>query len=125
MADGNEQQTILLVDDEEFLRNLTEEVLSERGYRVLVAGDAAEALELARNYEGRIDLLMTDMRMPGMDGPELVIEFRKDFPDVRVVFITAHHPVEARSLAPDDPILAKPFCIDELCSVVSRQLIED
>lgn len=123
MSDGTAKPaTILLADDEDCLRNLTDIVLKEQGYTVLAAADAIEALELAARHDGPIDLLLTDMRMPDMDGDELAVEFRKSFPLSKVVFMTAYLPSDMKKQLPNEIILSKPFQIDELCDTIKDTL---
>lgn len=117
-----EQATILLVDDDKVLRGLLEKVLVESGYGVLSAANAVQALQLANLHDDRIDLLLSDMRMPDMDGPELAAEFRRIIPHAKVIFLTAYLKCDARKRAPNEMILTKPFCIDALCESIRRQL---
>ncbi|MBC8003020.1 MAG: response regulator, partial [Opitutaceae bacterium] len=86
---GNE--TILVVEDEADLRELVEVVLRHYGYNILQAANGREARELVRTYQGRIDLLLTDMMMPeGVSGWELAEEFKVLRPDARVIFTSGY-----------------------------------
>jgi CheY-like chemotaxis protein/GAF domain-containing protein len=105
-------ETILLVEDEPELRELTEEMLTVQGYRVLPARDAEEALQIAAAHPGGIDLLLTDVVMPRMSGRVLVERLVEARPGVRVLYMSgytddtiSHHGV----LAPGIALLAKPF----------------
>ena len=123
MSDGMmTPATILLADDEDCLRNLTHIVLEEQGYCVLAAANATEALLLAKQHDGHIDLLLTDMRMPDMDGAQLAVEFRKSFPLSRVIFMTAYLLSDVQNQLPGEIILSKPFSIDVLCDSIRRML---
>lgn len=84
------EETLLLVEDEEALRNLTAKVLRDQGYTVLEAANGDEAIKLARNFPQRIHLLVTDLVMPQMGGKELVEQFKRLHPDCRVLFISGY-----------------------------------
>ena len=114
---------ILLVDDDASLRSLAQIILEHQGYRVLVADGGAQALQIAHAEKGPIDLLVTDLVMPGMDGAELGRQVRALRPATRVLYITAlavahlaGHTVVLNELVldPDVPILVKPFSIETL-----------
>lgn len=81
-------KTILVVDDEEAIRLLYREELSEAGYRVQVAANASEALRMAQ--EARPDLMTIDIKMPGMDGIELLRNIREIYRDLPIVICTAY-----------------------------------
>ncbi|WP_254621509.1 PAS domain S-box protein [Stutzerimonas stutzeri] len=118
-------ETILVVEDEAAVRMLVVEVLQELGYRVEQAVDSASALPFLHSDQ-RIDLLVSDFGLPGINGRQLAELARQQRPDLRVLFITGYAPnAEVRSefLAPGMDMLAKPFSIDTLGSKV-RQLLE-
>ena len=73
---GKKRATILLVEDDEFVQDVAFEILERAGYRIVRARNAAEALEAYRHQEERIDLLLSDVVMPGKTGPELGKELR-------------------------------------------------
>jgi signal transduction histidine kinase/CheY-like chemotaxis protein len=83
-------ETILLVEDENALRELTQEILQRRGYTVLPACDATQALQIARDNAGRIDLVLTDVIMPGITGPQLVEQLRHEQPDLPALFMSGY-----------------------------------
>ncbi|RJP17925.1 MAG: response regulator, partial [Deltaproteobacteria bacterium] len=83
-------ETVLLVEDEEVLRGLCVQVLEQLGYRVLQAGNGADAIALAREYGGRIDLLLTDVVMPGMNGSELATHLVILHPETKVLFTSGY-----------------------------------
>ena len=83
-------ETILLVEDENDVRDLARDLLESDGYTVLPAGDGAEALRLQKQYTGRIHLVLTDVVMPGMDGPSLVKQLRRRAPEIRVLFMSGY-----------------------------------
>jgi two-component system cell cycle sensor histidine kinase/response regulator CckA len=117
--------TVLLVEDEEGVRHLARDVLSRYGYRVLEAADPAAALGLAESHAGRIDLLLTDVVMPGMSGAELAGRFRVLHPDVPILYASGYTdevvPHGVRN--GEAPFLQKPFEPDDLVRRV-RELIE-
>jgi signal transduction histidine kinase/ligand-binding sensor domain-containing protein/CheY-like chemotaxis protein len=116
-------QTILLVEDEEVLRDVVAEILRAADYTVLAAADGQEALELAR--KARIGLVLTDVVMPSMNGRELVERLALTHPELRVVFMSGytddvighHHVVERGAL-----FLAKPFPTAELLKTIDEAL---
>jgi two-component system, cell cycle sensor histidine kinase and response regulator CckA len=118
-------ETILLVEDEDDLRESLREVLEEEGYTVLDAPDASGALELLDQKDGPLHLLLTDVVMPRMSGRELAQRIRETRPDVRILFMSGWDPHASR-LWRDEPgvaLLPKPFTGDELTDKI-RQLLE-
>jgi two-component system, cell cycle sensor histidine kinase and response regulator CckA len=83
-------ETLLIVENEPAIRNLLQVALRRNGYTVLAAESGREALELVRNYDGAIDLLITDVMMPDMDGPELVRQLSTIRPDTRTLFMSGY-----------------------------------
>jgi len=105
-------ETILLAEDEHDVREIAREFLESGGYRVIEAKDGKEALELARKHRGQIDLLVSDMVMPGMTGQQLAERLKQDQPDVSVVFMSGYSEHAATEMADADPsvrLLSKPF----------------
>jgi two-component system cell cycle sensor histidine kinase/response regulator CckA len=102
--------TVLLVEDEAALRDLVMETLAEAGYTVIAASRADEALELAAGHAAPIDLLLTDVIMPGMSGPALARRLSELRPDLRVVFMSGY---TANTLGQqgvnEQDVLEKPF----------------
>jgi two-component system cell cycle sensor histidine kinase/response regulator CckA len=86
------RETILLVEDEDAVRRLGVKVLERAGYRVLSAADGDEALRAAAAHDGHIDLLVTDVVMPGMRGTQLAETFRGRDPQIRVLFVSGYTP---------------------------------
>jgi CheY-like chemotaxis protein len=89
-AAGSASGTILLVEDRDALRSIMRELLESYGYSVLEADRADSALDTAANHEGAIDLLLTDVIMPGMRGPELAAWLRERRPEMRVLFMSGY-----------------------------------
>jgi two-component system cell cycle sensor histidine kinase/response regulator CckA len=109
--------TVLVVEDYPALRDLIEEILKHAGYKVLAALNGGAALDLARQHRGEIDVLLTDVVMPNMLGPDLAEQLRHESPGLRVLFMSGHaQPVlgSATSLDPSMPLLQKPFMEAEL-----------
>jgi two-component system cell cycle sensor histidine kinase/response regulator CckA len=117
--------TILVVDDQRFARRVAYRILSEAGYRVLEAEDSEEALDALRIIRGRVDLLMIDVVLPGLDGVELANHVREEWPDRRILFMSAY---AAEVLAEhglaylDVPFLAKPYTRGEVRAKVREAL---
>ncbi|MDF1504472.1 ATP-binding protein [Roseisolibacter sp. H3M3-2] len=114
-------ETVLLVEDEDAVRSIARETLARRGYEVLVAADGPAALALARRREAPIDLLLTDVVMPGMHGRALAEALLRDRPTLRVLFMSGytedevlHRGVSTEALA----FIAKPFTPDMLAARV-------
>lgn len=117
--------TILVVDDQRFARRVAYRVLSEAGYRVLEAEDGAEALGALHLIKGRVDLIMIDVVMPGMDGVELANRVWERWPDKRVLFTSgfAAEVLTQHGLAHlDIPFLAKPYTREEALAKVHQAL---
>ena len=89
-ATGNRSGVILLAEDERSVRLVASDTLTRLGYTVLVASDGASALDVARRYEGPIDLLVTDVLMPGMNGAELANRLREERPALRVLYASGY-----------------------------------
>jgi two-component system cell cycle sensor histidine kinase/response regulator CckA len=83
-------ETILLVEDDPAVRKMAAEVLRGTGYQVLVAPSGADALQIAHKHEGALDLLLTDVVMSGMTGPELADQFALHFPRIRVLYMSGY-----------------------------------
>jgi two-component system cell cycle sensor histidine kinase/response regulator CckA len=115
---------ILLAEDEPLVRNLIRSVLTARGYGVIDARDGREALELSRQYPDEIHLLLTDVRMPRMTGPELAIEIRKERPDIRVLVMSAESSNQLAVLSRGKNFIRKPFAAKALRDKVDEVMRE-
>ena len=89
-ADLTGHGTILLVEDEEGLRGLNARGLTSRGYTVLEAGNGVEAIEVIESRGGEVDLVVSDVVMPEMDGPTLAKELRKRNPNLKIIFVSGY-----------------------------------
>ncbi len=118
------QGTILLVEDEEGLRALNARGLSSRGYTVLEAGNGVEAIEVLEK-QGAVDLVVSDVVMPEMDGPTLLKELRRRDPSVKIIFVSGYAEEAFQKNLPSDQqydFLAKPFTLKQLVSKVKETM---
>jgi CheY-like chemotaxis protein len=100
---------ILVAEDEVIVRNVVCLLLQREGYQVLSAADGKEALELARQYQGTIDLLLSDIKMPRMDGISLAEHVIEERPGIRVLLMSGKVSAEIREKNVRLPFLRKPF----------------
>ena len=114
--------TVLVVDDEPTLRKLMQVVLERAGFRVLTAQNGYDAMDVSESHLGSIDVLVSDVTMPGMDGPTLVDELRETDPNLPVLFVTGS--LERVPVSKDKPfpIIEKPFSPGNLVFTI-RQLL--
>ena len=118
-------ETILLVEDQEGIRDIACESLRRNGYTVLDAEDGAQALRVAGNHRGPIHLLLTDMFMPNLGGSELSARLHQLRPETKVLFMSGnpdHTAAYQETLPPGAVVLQKPFSLDELVQKVRSQL---
>ncbi len=118
-------ETVLLVDDDAAVRELARHVLEKYGYRVLVAGEGNEALEIGRRHDGEISLLVSDLVMPNMGGQQLASRLAALRPGLRVLFLSGYADdavVLHGMITPDTPFLQKPFSPDSLAAMVRHVL---
>jgi two-component system, cell cycle sensor histidine kinase and response regulator CckA len=119
------QGTILLVEDEEGLRALNARGLQSRGYTVLQAGNGVEALEELERQGGHVDLVVSDVVMPEMDGPALMKELHKRNPEIKIIFVSGYAEDAFDKSLPDQKqfnFLPKPFTLKQLVSVVKETM---
>jgi two-component system, cell cycle sensor histidine kinase and response regulator CckA len=117
--------TILLVEDEETVRRIAERVLARGGYDVLTASEGAEAMALSRQHSGTIQVLVTDLVMPRMNGSDLARRLMAERPGIRVLFISGYDRDAARTSGPLEPgtdFIEKPFSPEVLLERVGRLL---
>jgi PAS domain S-box-containing protein len=124
VSDGSGSETILVVEDEPGVRQLALRTLEKAGYEVIAAEGPSEALRTAERYEGHIDLLLTDVVLPEMYGPELVAMLMQRRPEMKVLYMSGyaestivHHAVDAGAR-----LINKPFALDELVRTVREVL---
>jgi signal transduction histidine kinase/ActR/RegA family two-component response regulator len=115
-------ETILVVEDEDEVRSLASEFLRMSGYHVLTAKDGMEALEVSERLGGSIQLLLTDVVMPKMHGPELAQKLKTDFPRLKVVYMSGYLEQDACSgeILEKAIVLQKPFSRDTLIRQISE-----
>jgi PAS domain S-box-containing protein len=119
------EETVLLVEDEEALREVTRRILAAGGYRVISAANGPQALEVAAAHEGPIDLLLTDVIMPQMPGPQLAEHVQQRLPSVRVLFMSGFaQPIldSTEQLGDGVPLIEKPFSGQVLLAKVNQVL---
>jgi two-component system cell cycle sensor histidine kinase/response regulator CckA len=119
------QDTILLVEDEDAVRSFAARALRMRGYTVLDAASGEAGLEIVRSHAGSIDLLITDVVMPNMDGPTLVRAARQLRPEMRIIFMSGYAEDAFRrneEKAEDLHFLPKPFGLKQLVAKVKDVL---
>ena len=124
-ADLTGEGTILLVEDEDPVRAVNARALSARGYTVIEAASGVEALEAMAARDAPVDLVVSDVVMPEMDGPTLLRELRKSHPDLKVIFVSGYAEDAFRKNLPegeDFNFLAKPFSLKQLVEMVKKTL---
>jgi PAS domain S-box-containing protein len=122
---ATQRATILLTEDDPDVRHMLDMLLTSAGHRVLTAENPARALEASAAFDGRIDLLLTDVVMPGGTGRELAREITRLRPDLRILYISGYPEYGATSgnvLEPGVPFLAKPFTRDVLIQKINEML---
>jgi two-component system cell cycle sensor histidine kinase/response regulator CckA len=117
-------RTILVVDDDPWVRVLVRDVLASDGYRVLEAADGQDAIRVAAEHPGPIHLLLSDVVMPGMNGCDLAAGLVALLPGLKVVYMSAYDRdyLVASGLSLVGPVLTKPFTPEYLCRRVRMTL---
>jgi PAS domain S-box-containing protein len=120
---GN-SETVLLVDDEPGVRCAAREFLEGKGYRVLEAENGAGALSVCTGYQGSIEVLLTDLIMPGMRGPELAAKVSRLYPEVKTVYMSGYtnRSKDIEDLGSDAVFLQKPFSLNTLAQKLHTAL---
>ena len=125
MANVNGDGVVLLVEDEAPVRAFASRALRLRGYTVLEADCAEAALDLLNDDALKVDIFVTDVIMPGMDGPTWVRQALKDRPETRVVFVSGYAEDafgDDQTRIPNSVFLPKPFSLNALTQTVHGQL---
>jgi two-component system, cell cycle sensor histidine kinase and response regulator CckA len=124
-ADLTGQGTILLVEDEEGLRSLNARGLRSRGYSVIEASNGVEALEALEERNGAVDLVVSDVVMPEMDGPTLLKMMRSRSPDLKIIFVSGYAEDAFEKSLPENQqfaFLPKPFTLSQLVAAVKETM---
>jgi CheY-like chemotaxis protein len=122
-TDSAAPHTILLVDDEQAVRSIVVKILRRAKYSVLEAENGDSALRIAESHQGKIDLLLSDMYMPGLRGPEVAQALAPKCPGVRVLFMSGYADQDSRSGVPAGAnFINKPFSGKELVTAVEAVL---
>jgi CheY-like chemotaxis protein len=123
-----ERPTVLVVDDEEDLRDIMRRMLERRGYTTSAAGDQEEAISICRDHPGKIDALITDLTLPGASGGDLAKSIRGLRPGIGVVFVSGlpkDIAVSKGEIAEDDVLVKKPFTADALLEALRSAIGEN
>jgi two-component system, cell cycle sensor histidine kinase and response regulator CckA len=117
-------EAVLLVEDEESVRQLVSETLESKGYRVMQAENGRAALDIVTSHPGTIDLLITDVVMPGMSGHQLAEQLRKDRPQLKVLYLSGYteEALVDGNLDRGKAFLQKPFTLQTLLRKVREVL---
>ncbi|WP_181707510.1 cell cycle histidine kinase CckA [Chthonobacter rhizosphaerae] len=127
IADLTGTATILLVEDEEAVRAFAARALKSRGYTVHEASSGTEALEVMEETGGTVDLVVSDVVMPEMDGPSLLRELRKTRPDLKIIFVSGYAEDAFKKNLPENEqfnFLPKPFSLKQLATTVKETLAQ-
>lgn len=123
-----ERPTVLVVDDEEDLRDIMRRMLERRGYTTSAAGDQDEAIKICRDHPGKIDALITDLTLPGASGGDLAKTIRGLRPGIGVVFVSGlpkDIAVSKGEIGEDDVLVKKPFTADALLEALRAAIGEN
>ena len=107
---NTDQGTVLLVDDEAMVRGVVRRMLELGGYGVLEADSARQALAVVKELQGAVQLLVSDIQMPGMSGVELAAQLEHEWPEIRILLISGHAGEHVSQIK--HPILGKPFTMN-------------
>jgi signal transduction histidine kinase/CheY-like chemotaxis protein len=123
-GNGQHHETVLLVEDDDAIRSLATRILRSRGYPVLAAENGMAAIAAAKAHDGKIDLLLTDLMMPGLSGEDLAVKIRQMCPGIAVMFMSgfSEPSQDDAARAQDATFLEKPFAPDELARRVEEVL---
>jgi CheY-like chemotaxis protein len=122
-APAGQGEQILVIDDEHAFQEMTRVIFEKHGYRVMTASDGAEALAVFAQHQRDIDLVLTDMVMPFLDGPATIRALRSVNPDVRIIATSGLSEGEKTAAELErTAFLSKPFTTEQLLSTVNREL---
>jgi DNA-binding response OmpR family regulator len=126
-ASSSDRPTVLVVDDEEDLRDIMRRMLERRGFQALVAGDSDQAVATCRNHEGAIDVLLTDLGLPGVSGGDLARTAAHLRPSMRVVYISGlpkDVAIDKGLIGSDARLVKKPFTSEALIETLRTALAD-
>lgn len=118
-------ETILLVDNDKGIREAVGHLLGSLGYQVLKASSAKEAMKEAGDHDGKIDLLLTSLTMPRMDGKQLAMTLKEELPDLKIIFTTGYSSPtidNGQPLIPDSWFVQKPYSIADITEIIRKLL---
>lgn len=116
------QQPLLIVEDEMFIRMIAADALEDRGFSIIEAGDAREALEILER-SSEIDLIFTEINMPGdLDGLDLAEEVTKRWPHIEIIVTSGGVRLDSAEVPDSGKFLPKPYATDQLVKLVQEQL---
>ncbi|MEA1980734.1 MAG: response regulator [candidate division Zixibacteria bacterium] len=121
MTNYDDKPSVLVVDDDETIREMISKILSLNGFQVVLASDGFEALNLLE--QNRIQIVITDMKMPEMDGMELIGLIKKSYPDIKNIVMTAFgdiYTIKDAMMKGADDYITKPFNSHEINIIVER-----
>ena len=123
-AEGGTRGTILLVEDDPMILGLVSQTLELNNYEILQAEEGWEGIKVARNHKGKIDLLLTDVVMPGLGGAELATAAQELYPEIKVLFMSGYSrsQLNDEGVPEDAALLEKPFTPDKVVSMVKELL---
>ncbi len=116
---------ILIADDEEAMRSLVARAIAMDGHDTMTASDGAEALEIITREDGAFDLVLTDIKMPVMDGIALALAVKRDFPSIPILLMTGFADQRERASGLDAivvDVVTKPFSVAEIRAAAARAL---
>jgi two-component system cell cycle sensor histidine kinase/response regulator CckA len=117
------RETVLVVEDEEAVRSLMQTALAHAGYRVLLAADGVEALKLIDSHSGPLDLMITDLAMPGMSGTELAVKVKDRLPSTGILYVSGYaEDLRQSGKIEESAFLQKPFTPQALARRVREML---
>ncbi len=125
MTESRSPESILVVDDDPLLLRMTQIVLDGLGYRVLLASSGRQALELIAAEDGKLELVVLDLRMPDMDGMTVLREARGRFPRLRVLLVTGFatdNVLQALAESGAVGVLEKPYDVDTFAAAVQKAM---
>ncbi|WP_180539900.1 response regulator [Nevskia soli] len=115
--------SILIVDDEPAIRELCAAILTQCGYRCEMAGSGAEGLERFASAQGEFDLILSDVVMPDISGPEMVRRMEIIRPDIRSVYMSGFPDASFPPSKKRSPVIKKPFTTDQLTTTIRQTLV--